>query len=80
MTGSRSEWGYIKPILDILKKKNLKPIFVLQICIYDYGYTLNEIKKDGHKVNEKIYMALDGYNTYTMTKSLGFYGFLYRPT
>ena len=34
VTGSRSEWGYIKPILDILKKKNLKPIFVLQICIY----------------------------------------------
>ena len=36
-----------------------------------FGYSLNEIKKDGHKVNEKIYMALDGYNTFTMTKSLG---------
>ena len=36
-----------------------------------YGYTLNEIKNDGYKINEKIYMALDGYNTYTMTKSLG---------
>ena len=30
-----------------------------------------KLKKDGHKVNEKIYMALDGYNTFTMTKSLG---------
>ena len=24
VTGSRSEWGYIKPILDILKKKKFK--------------------------------------------------------
>ena len=24
VTGSRSEWGYIKPILDILKKKKNK--------------------------------------------------------
>ena len=73
VTGSRSEWGYIKPILDILKRKNIKS----EICLTNmhlldsYGYSLNEIKKDGYKVNEKIYMALDGYNTFTMTKSLG---------
>ena len=24
VTGSRSEWGYIRPILDILKKKKIK--------------------------------------------------------
>ena len=73
VTGSRSEWGYIKPILDILKKKKFKTdICLTNMHLLDsYGYTLNEIKKDGHKVNEKIYMALDGYNTFTMTKSLG---------
>ena len=73
VTGSRSEWGYIKPILDILKKKKIKSdICLTNMHLLDsYGYTLNEIKKDGYKVNEKIYMALDGYNTYTMTKSLG---------
>ena len=73
VTGSRSEWGYIKPILDIFKKKKIKSdICLTNMHLLDsYGYTLNEIKKDGHKVNEKIYMALDGYNTFTMTKSLG---------
>ena len=73
VTGSRSEWGYIKPILDILKKKKYKTDICLtnMHLLESYGYTLNEIKKDGHKVNEKIYMALDGYNTFTMTKSLG---------
>lgn len=73
VTGSRSEWGYIKPILEILKKKKIK----FNICptnmhlLDNYGYTVNEIKKDGFNVDEKIYMALDGYNTYTTTKSLG---------
>ena len=73
VTGSRSEWGYIKPVLEILKKKKIKT----EICITNmhlldsYGHTVDEIKKDGFKISEKIYMALDGCNTYTMTKSLG---------
>ena len=28
VTGSRSEWGYIRPILDIFKKKKLRQIYV----------------------------------------------------
>ena len=73
VTGSRSEWGYIRPILDILKKKKIKTnICLTNMHLLDsYGYTLNEIKNDSYKIDEKIYMALDGYNTYTMTKSLG---------
>jgi len=73
VTGSRSEWGYIKPILDILKKKRIKTdICLTNMHLLDsFGSSINEVKKDGFKTNEKIYMALDGYNTYTMTKSLG---------
>ena len=36
-----------------------------------FGSSIDEIKKDGFKVDDKIYMALDGYNNYTMSKSLG---------
>ena len=73
VTGSRSEWGYIKPILDILKKKRIKTdICLTNMHLLDsFGSSINEVEKDGFKTNEKIYMALDGYNTYTMTKSLG---------
>ena len=73
VTGSRSEWGYIKPILKILKKSKIKTkICLTNMHLLDsYGYTINEIKKDGFKIDEKIYMALDGYNTFTTTKSLG---------
>jgi GDP/UDP-N,N'-diacetylbacillosamine 2-epimerase (hydrolysing) len=72
-TGSRSEWGYIKPIIKLCKDQNIK----YNICatnthvLGSYGLSVNEIKKDGFKVSDEIYMTLDGYNTYSSTKSLG---------
>lgn len=72
-TGSRSEWGYIKPVIKLCKDQNIK----YNICatnthvLGSYGLSLNEIKKDGFRVSDEIYMTLDGYNTYSSTKSLG---------
>ena len=72
-TGSRSEWGYIKPIIKLCRDQNIK----YNICatnthvLSSYGLSVNEIKKDGFKVSDEIYMTLDGYNTYSSTKSLG---------
>ena len=72
-TGSRGEWGYIKPILSLCKKRNIK----YNICVTNmhllenYGYSVNEIINDGFKVSDKIFMALDGYNPVTMSKSMG---------
>ena len=61
MTGSRNEFFCIKPILDIFKNKKFKTdICLTNMHLLDYGYTLNEIKKDGHKVNEKfIWHSMD---------------------
>ena len=36
-----------------------------------YGSSYKEIEKEGFKISDKIYMALDGYNNFTMTKSMG---------
>lgn len=72
-TGSRSEWGYIKPIIKLCKKQNIK----FNICatnthlLDSFGLSVNEIKKDGFNVSDEIYMTLDGYSTYSSTKSLG---------
>ena len=65
--------GIYKTYIRYFKKRKIKSdICLTNMHLLDsFGYSLNEIKKDGHKVNEKIYMALDGYNTFTMTKSLG---------
>lgn len=72
-TGSRGEWGYLRPILEICKKNKINfKLCVTNMHLLDsYGLSIREIEKDGFKVDEKLYMALDGYNSYTMTKSMG---------
>tara|TARA_B100001250_G_C19801174_1_gene791147 strand:- start:114 stop:1253 length:1140 start_codon:yes stop_codon:yes gene_type:complete len=72
-TGSRGEWGYIRPVLDACKKEKINyKICATNMHLLDsYGKSINEIYKDGFKVDEEIYMALDGYNSFTMIKSMG---------
>ena len=73
ITGSRGEWGYIRPVLEICKKKKINyKLCVTNMHLLDsFGSSINEIKNDWFKVHETIYMALDGYNNITMAKSLG---------
>jgi GDP/UDP-N,N'-diacetylbacillosamine 2-epimerase (hydrolysing) len=35
-----------------------------------FGMSVHEIERDGFRVEERVYMTFDGYNTATMTKSL----------
>lgn len=75
LTGSRSDWGYIKPIVSECRDKKIKhTLCVTNMHILDsFGLTSNEIKKDGFKIHEEIYMTLDGYNSFTTSKSLGIF-------
>ena len=75
LTGSRSDWGYIKPIISECKQKKIRHILcVTNMHVLDsFGLTSNEIKKDGFKIHEEIYMTLDGYNSFTTSKSLGIF-------
>ena len=41
------------------------------LLLDSFGLAKKEIEKDYFKVNEEIFMALDGYNNTTMTKSMG---------
>ena len=72
-TGSRGEWGYLRPILEKCKKMKIKfHLCVTNMHLLDnFGFSIREIEKDGFKVNDKIYMALDGYNKHTVAKSMG---------
>ena len=75
-TGARSEWGYIRPILEICKKKKIK--FNLSVSnthlLNNFGYSKSDIIKDGFKIDDEIFMTLDGYNDVTMAKSLAIFG------
>jgi GDP/UDP-N,N'-diacetylbacillosamine 2-epimerase (hydrolysing) len=72
-TGSRGEWGYLRPILERCKKMKINyNLCVTNMHLLDsYGLSIKEIERDGFKVKDKIYMALDGYNKFTVAKSMG---------
>jgi UDP-hydrolysing UDP-N-acetyl-D-glucosamine 2-epimerase len=76
LTGSRGEWGYIRPILKLCQQQ---PTLEYSICATNmhllpaYGMAVDEIRADGFRVDDEIYMSLEGHNHYTMVKSLGIF-------
>lgn len=74
VTGSRGEYGYIRPILREIEACGGLTYSLVVTNLHllsDYGYSLKEIDQDGFRVTDKIYMALDGYTPASMSKSLG---------
>jgi GDP/UDP-N,N'-diacetylbacillosamine 2-epimerase (hydrolysing) len=76
VTGSRGEWGYIRPILRLLEGNE---DFSYSICVTNmhllpaFGESVKEIEKDGFKVDYRINISLDGYSHVTQVKSLGLF-------
>jgi GDP/UDP-N,N'-diacetylbacillosamine 2-epimerase (hydrolysing) len=74
ITGSRGEWGYIRPIIRIIENNPNMDYQIIATNMHvlpQFGYSVNEIEQDGFNVAEKIYMTYDGYTSITMAKSLG---------
>ena len=75
VNGSRGEWGYIRPIIDLCIERGID----YEICATNmlllpgYGSLIDEIKADGYRVSDEIYMSLEGSNHFTMAKSLGIF-------
>jgi GDP/UDP-N,N'-diacetylbacillosamine 2-epimerase (hydrolysing) len=76
VTGSRGEWGYIRPLLKLIEEKEE---FSYSLCVTNmhllpaFGESVNEIENDGFNVDYKINMSLDGYSHITQVKSLGLF-------
>lgn len=72
-TGSRGEWGYLRPVLESLKSKKIdfKMIVANMHLLPEKGFTYKEIEKDGFLIDEKIYMNLAGPDDISWPKSLG---------
>lgn len=74
ITGARSEYGLLKPLLKAIKKDTT---FTLQLIVSamhlspEFGMTLNEIVEDGFQVDEKIEMLLSSDSAVGVTKSIG---------
>lgn len=73
LTGSRSEWGYIRPILrQVIADDDLEyGLIVTNMHLSPtFGTSVREIERDGFEVAERIHMVHEGYTGLTMTKSL----------
>ncbi len=73
-TGSRAEYGLLKPLIDeILNDKSLK----LQLLVSgmhlspEFGLTYKEIEKDGLKIDEKVEIILSADTPSAISKSIG---------
>lgn len=74
LTGSRGEWGYIRPIMRLMQKRaDVRPILVVtnMHLLESFGNSCKEIENDGFHIDYRLHMSLDGYNHYTHAKSLG---------
>ena len=74
LTGSRGEWGYIRPIIRLIENDPNMDYQIIATNMHmlpQFGNTVNEIERHGFHVIEKMYMTYDGFTSVTMAKSLG---------
>ncbi len=76
IAGSRGEWGYYRPVIqEISRRKDIDyGIIVSNMHVLDrFGSTMEEIKREGFKIEAVLHNTLDGYNRLTMAKSLSIF-------
>ena len=73
-TGSRSEYGILRPVLkEICRSKKLE-LFLIVTGTHlskKHGMTINEIKKDGFKISATLDILPKGNTGYDMSQALG---------
>lgn len=73
ITGSRGEWGYIRPVLrrvDADPELDYAIVATNMHLLPEFGMSVHEIERDGFRVDARVHMTFDGYTAATMTKSL----------
>ena len=74
VTGSRGEYGYIRPVVRVIQRDPDLDYSIIVTNLHllsDFGFSIDEIERDGFKISDRIYMAMDGYTPGSMSKSLG---------
>lgn len=71
--GSRGEWGYIRPIIELAKTKGHEPaIWACNMSVLDrFGNLVDEITQEGYPVVGKALTAVDGDSNAALAKSFG---------
>lgn len=73
-TGARSEYGLLKPLLDVIKKDNSLEMQIIVSGMHlspEFGLTYKEIEKDGFSIAERVEMLLSADTDSAIIKSTG---------
>jgi GDP/UDP-N,N'-diacetylbacillosamine 2-epimerase (hydrolysing) len=72
LNGSRGEWGYIQPLVDICRDQSIDYTICAtnMVLLPGYGSLIKDIRAQGYEVCDEIFMSLEGHNHTTMAKSL----------
>ncbi len=74
-TGTRAEYGLLKPLMDEIRKDRSLKLQVLVSGMHlssEFGQTYKEIEKDGFVIDAKVNMFLDADTPTGINKSIGF--------
>lgn len=73
-TGSRAEYGLLKPLIDGIKKEETFELQIVASGMHlspEFGLTYKEIEKDCLNIDEKVEMLLSSDTSVGITKSIG---------
>ena len=73
-TGSRSEYGILRPIIKRLSNNQRFDLFLIVTGMHlskKHGLTINDIKKDGFQIYKKFHMTPKNDSPFEISKSLG---------
>lgn len=71
---SRASYSRVKSVLIAIKNHKDLELFLVggaSLLLYKYGNAAEIMEKDGFKINEKVYMVVEGENPTTMAKTVG---------
>lgn len=74
VTGNRAEYTRVKTAMRAINEHpDLELILIVtgSHLLRKYGMTVEEIERDGFKIDEKVYLIVEGENPVTMAKSTG---------
>jgi GDP/UDP-N,N'-diacetylbacillosamine 2-epimerase (hydrolysing) len=74
VTEGRMTYGYTRPVMRLMHEDpgiDYSLIVTNQHLLPTFGYSIDDIERDGLNITDRIYMSLDGYTPATMAKSLG---------
>lgn len=74
ITGTRADFGILTPVMkevELSEKLELQLIVTGMHLIPQFGYTINEIRNEGFRINKKIYIGDSEDDKASMSRSVG---------